>query len=185
VQISGDRDFAEVYFDSVLVPAADRIGEENRGWQLAMRTLTYERGLADTGMISRFLRVLHHLDTASRQGQLRAGADFETRLARIRVSVEVLRVHSLRSLSRRMNEGPDGPEGSVDKLFLAQTEQQLHRLALDAIGGRALVDGESEGDWLFDYLFSRAATVYGGSAQIQRNILAERALGLPASSATR
>ena len=78
-----------------------------------------------------------------------------------------------------MNEGPDGPEGSIDKLFLAQTEQQLHRLALDAVGSRGLIDGVDQGDWLFDYLFSRAATVYGGSAQIQRNILAERALGLP------
>jgi alkylation response protein AidB-like acyl-CoA dehydrogenase len=104
-------------------------------------------------------------------------------LARIRATVEVLRVHSLRSLSRRMNEGADSPLGSVDKLFLSQTEQSLHRLALDAIGARALYGDGGEGDWLFDYLFSRAATIYGGSSQIQKNILAERALGLPVVSA--
>ena len=183
VQISGDRDFAEVYFDGVMVPASDRIGEENRGWQLAMRTLSYERGLADTGVISRFLRVLHHLDKAQANGDLRTDMEFDTRLARIRATVEVLRAHSLRSLSRRMNEGADSPLGSVDKLFLSQTEQSLHRLALDAIGAPALYGDGGEGDWLFDYLFSRAATIYGGSSQIQKNILAERALGLPVTSA--
>jgi alkylation response protein AidB-like acyl-CoA dehydrogenase len=185
VQISGDRDFAEVYFDDVKVPVADRIGEENAGWQLAMRTLTYERGLADTGVVSRFLRVLHDLDDAAAEGRLRKEVEFDAQLARLRVRVEVLRVHSLRSLSRRMNQGPEGVEGSIDKIFLAQTEQQLHRLALDAMGSRALLGGEDRGDWLFGYLFSRAATVYGGSVQIQRNILAERALGLPVANAAR
>jgi alkylation response protein AidB-like acyl-CoA dehydrogenase len=180
LQISGDRDFAEVYFDSVLVPVADRIGEENRGWQLAMRTLTYERGLADTGQISRFLRVLHHLDEARREGRLRSDID-GARLARVRVAVEVLRVHSLRSLSRRVRDGADSPLGSIDKLFLSQTEQTLHRLALDLLGADALLEDEGRGEWLFEYLFSRAATIYGGSAQIQKNILAERALGLPAA----
>jgi alkylation response protein AidB-like acyl-CoA dehydrogenase len=182
VQISGDRDFAEVYFHDVLVPFEERIGEENRGWQLAMRTLAYERGLADTGVISRFLRVLHHLDQAKRDGRLRVDHELETRLARATMAVEVLRVHSLRSLSIRLHHGADGPEGSVDKLFLARTEQELHRLALDAVGASALM---GEGDWLFDYLFSRAATIYGGSSQIQRNILAERALGMPVSRTQR
>ena len=84
---------------------------------------------------------------------------------------------------RDRNEGADSPLGSVDKLFLSQTEQSLHRLALDAIGARALYGDGGGGDWLFDYLFSRAATIYGGSSQIQKNILAERALGLPVASA--
>jgi alkylation response protein AidB-like acyl-CoA dehydrogenase len=181
LQISGDRDFAEVYFDAVMVPVADRIGEENRGWQLAMRTLAYERGLADTGQISRFLRVLHHLGEARQDGRLRGGADLDIRLARAKVAVEVLRVHSLRSLSRRVKDGADSPLGSVDKLFLSQTEQTLHRLALDLVGSGALLGEQGQGEWLFEYLFSRAATIYGGSAQIQRNILAERALALPSS----
>ena len=185
VQISGDRDFAEVYFDGVMVPVSDRIGEENNGWQLAMRTLAYERGLADTGVISRFLRVLHHLDEAKAKGALRTDGDFETRLARVRASVEVLRSQSLRSLSRRMHEGAESPLGSVDKLFLAQTEQALHRLALDASGPWTLLEESGQSTWLFDYLFSRAATIYGGSAQIQKNILAERALGMPVASGGR
>ena len=96
-------------------------------------------------------------------------------LAKSAVAIEVLRLHTLRSLSARLDH-PPGPEGSVDKLLMAATEQNLARSAMDLVGPSALVDDATTGSLTICTL--GAATIYGGTAQIQRNIIAEHCLGL-------
>jgi alkylation response protein AidB-like acyl-CoA dehydrogenase len=96
------------------------------------------------------------------------------------VHTEVLRLHVLRSLSDRPADGPPGPESSVDKLLSTRTEQLLHQVAMDVHGAAPLLgEGGESSEVLFDYLYSRAASIAGGTSQIQRSIVAERLLGLP------
>lgn len=166
----GDEEFCEVFFDEVVVAAENLVGQAGQGWEYAMVTLTYERGPVDIGSVAKSREVLRRLWPRARSDQDRRA------LARASVAVEVLHQHTLRSLSERLDR-PAGAEGSVDKLLLSCTQQALLHTAMEVVGGRALVD-DAEG--IFDeYLYSRAATIYGGTAQIQRNVIAERVLGLP------
>jgi alkylation response protein AidB-like acyl-CoA dehydrogenase len=180
VQISGDRQFCEVFYDSVFIPQSQRIGPEGEGWKLAMSTVAYERGPADIGAISNHKRTLAELQqlaaTSSRP-------DAARRVARCRVQVEVLRLRVLASLSERVRGGVPGPEGSVDKLLMAETDQLLAHTRMYLLGAAPLVGDAPEG--LHDYFWSRAATIYGGTAQIQKSIVAERVLGLPRATGPR
>ena len=173
--IRGDAEFCEVFFDETPVPAENLVGEPGQGWNYALVTLTYERGPVDVGFVAKYQSMLTRL--AERSAAL-GKADRETRrdIARAAVTVEVLRLQTLRSLSARLDH-PPGPEGSVDKLLMARAEQGLLSTAMNLVGPSALVDDRDR--WFSDYLYSRASTIYGGTAQIQRNVIAERCLGLP------
>jgi alkylation response protein AidB-like acyl-CoA dehydrogenase len=186
-QITGAMEFAELFFDDVRVPASALVGEAGDGWRIAMSTVSFERGPGDVGFIADLRRSIGHLtdvvraappatadgDAPIRSGN-RAGA---LALARSIVDVEVLRVHVLRSLSRRSAGLASEVDASVDKLLMVRTEQALGHAVLDLHGAGVLTGEEPEA--LHDYLWSRAASVYGGSAQIQRTIVATRLLGLP------
>jgi len=175
VQANGDTEFNEVFFDQVPVPVSNLIGERGEGWALAMATVSYERGPADVGFSSRYTRLLRELEDEGRAASL----DEPSRLALAEafVATEVLRLHVLRSLSRRDDGSDPGAEGSIDKLLATHTEQLLHHVAMDQRGASALT--RSRPDVLEDYLYSRAASIAGGTSQIQRTIVAERVLGLP------
>lgn len=175
-QINGDEEFNEVLFDGVRVPADAVVGRPGQGWQIAMTTVSYERGPADVGFSSRYGRTIRDLEAAARE---RGAVGPATRrdLARAYVHTEVLRLHVLRGLSHRLSGGAPGPESSVDKLLSTRTEQLLHHVAMDLHGSAPLLGGQ--GEVLFDYLYSRAASIAGGTAQIQRSIVAEKLLGLP------
>jgi len=174
-QINGDEEFNEVFFDQVRVPADQVLGRPGQGWRIAMTTVSYERGPADVGFSSRYGAAIRQLAAAAAE---RPGTQATRRaLARAYVHTEVLRLHVLRSLSDRSADGPPGPESSVDKLLSTRTEQLLHQVAMDVHGAAPLL-GE-RGEVLFDYLYSRAASIAGGTSQIQRSIVAERLLGLP------
>lgn len=174
-QINGDEEFNEVFFDQVRVPAGEIVGSPGQGWRIAMTTVSYERGPADVGFSSRYGAAIRRLEAAAAR---RPGTQATRQaLARAYVHTEVLRLHVLRSLSDRSADGPPGPESSVDKLLSTRTEQLLHQVAMDVHGAAPLL-GEC-GEILFDYLYSRAASIAGGTSQIQRSIVAERLLGLP------
>jgi alkylation response protein AidB-like acyl-CoA dehydrogenase len=173
-QINGDEEFNEVFFDRVRVPADQIVGGLGQGWRIAMTTVSYERGPADVGFSSRYGAAIRQLAAAAEQPGTQAS---RRALARAYVHTEVLRLHVLRSLSHRSADGPPGPESSVDKLLSTRTEQLLHQVAMDVHGASPLL-GE-RGAVLFDYLYSRAASIAGGTSQIQRSIVAERLLGLP------
>jgi alkylation response protein AidB-like acyl-CoA dehydrogenase len=181
VQINGDTEFNEVFFDGVRVPADRIVGARGDGWRIAMTTVAYERGPAEVGFSSRYGRTLRDLEQVAAARP--ADPTIDRALAEAYVHNEVLRLHVLRSLSARLHlpEGAvPGPEGSIDKLLATRTEQLLHHVAMDLHDGAAVLGQRDE--VLFEYFYSRAASIAGGTSQIQRGIIAERVLGLPRSS---
>ncbi len=186
-QITGAMEFAELFFDDVRVPVSARVGEAGEGWRIAMSTVSFERGPGDVGYIADLRRTIGRLTDVVRAGHSGGDADASAapaenremalRLARSVVDVEVLRVHVLRSLSRRTAGLATEVDASVDKLLMVRTEQALGHAELDLHGAGVLTGEEPEA--LHDYLWSRAASVYGGSEQIQRTLVATRLLGLP------
>jgi alkylation response protein AidB-like acyl-CoA dehydrogenase len=172
--IRNDVEFCEVFFDDTPVPAENLVGEPGQGWNYALVTLTYERGPVDIGFVAKYQTMLSRLWTRADEVGLDPTARRE--IAQAAVTVEVLRLQCMRSLSSRLDH-PPGPEGSVDKLVMARAEQGLLSTAMRLVGAGALIDDRDR--WFADYLYSRAATLYGGTAQIQRNVIAERCLGLP------
>jgi alkylation response protein AidB-like acyl-CoA dehydrogenase len=188
-QITGDAEFAEVFFDGVEVPAENVIGEPNEGWAIAMHTLTHERGPAVAGRQAKLRvlldRLIEHARTTTRDGSPAIDhPEVVGLLARSHIALEVLRHQTYRSMGQAVARGRPGLESSVDKVWLATAEQQLGETCLDVLGPHtsysdASPDGRLVPELQNAYLYGRAASVYGGSIQIQRNIIAARTLGLP------
>jgi alkylation response protein AidB-like acyl-CoA dehydrogenase len=181
-QMTGDKEFCEVFYDEVRVPRENLIGAEGQGWQIAMMTVAYERGPVDIGYQAKFEVILGELARELQRAD-RADQVNRRRLAGAAVAVEVLRLRCLQSLTLRANGAEPGPETSVDKLLMAASEQRLLSTAIELFG-----DGEVTGKhrpWFDAYLYSRSASVYGGSEQIQKNILATRVLRLPTGTQPR
>jgi alkylation response protein AidB-like acyl-CoA dehydrogenase len=172
----GVEEFCEVFFDDVIVPIERTLGEEGGGWAVAMDLLPYERSTAlwHRGAflhrrLEQFLDVLP--DSAVSPADV--GEVFQQLFA--------FRARS-RATQHRLADGDKlGPETSVDKILLATTEQAVFDFALDALGDQLILgDDDTSRRWRAEYLYSRAATIYGGSAEIQRNIVARRLLDLGA-----
>jgi alkylation response protein AidB-like acyl-CoA dehydrogenase len=165
---TGSREFAEVFFDDVRVPAANLIGARGDGWKIAMHMLSYERGPADMGWVGRLGLAL----AAAQSAVSPTDPAQRERLAAAAVDLEVLQWHVARTLANRGNAHPAA--GSVDKLLATRVEQQLYRAVSDAHGPDFVLT-----DVFGEYLYSRAQSIYGGTQQIQRNIVAQRVLNLP------
>ncbi|MEW9547811.1 acyl-CoA dehydrogenase family protein [Nonomuraea sp. NPDC050783] len=172
VQLTGTSEFNQVFFDGARTPAGNVLGAPGDGWRVAMATLGHERGASTLGQQIGFRRELAKvIETARRTG---AAEDpvLRDRLVRSWLELEIMRLNALRMLR------PDpGPEASIAKLYWSEWHRRLGELA-QAVQGRAGLVGElNELQRL--YLFSRADTIYAGSSEIQRTIIAERTLGLP------
>ncbi|NYI80066.1 acyl-CoA dehydrogenase family protein [Nocardioides panzhihuensis] len=179
-QLTGTSEFNEVFFDGAVTSADLVVGEPGDGWKVAMATLGFERGVSTIGQQVGFARELETVEEAARANGTIDDPDISSRLAQAHVGLEVLRLHALRTLSA-YDSGSSGPEASVSKLLWARWHRDLGDLAMDVVGLAGLTTGA---DYALDrlqslYLFSRADTIYGGSDEIQRNIIAERVLGLP------
>ncbi len=188
-QINGDDDFNEVFFDEVRVPRANLVGEIHRGWDIAIATLMHER---QTLTFSRQLQSRIALDQllalARRFPSPRAPAAREPtarqRLAAAYIDSEAMRLTALRNLTRALRGGTPGPEGSIEKLFWSEMYQRVLETALAIAGpyGQLLKSSPyalDDGQWPHLFLYSRGRTIAAGSSEIQRNIIAERLLGLP------
>lgn len=169
------REFGEVALDGARVAATDMIGKPGEGWRIAMTVLSHEREPQELGNASRYAKTVDHLvELAAAKGEL----DVEQRrdLAWAIVEADMLqRLVSIR-LSERLDGIEHGPEGSVDKLLMTQVEQAVGHAALTVAGSS--FDGRDP-SMLSTYLYSRAQSVMGGTAQIQKNLIASRMLGLP------
>jgi alkylation response protein AidB-like acyl-CoA dehydrogenase len=170
----GREEFCEVFFDDVLVPAARMLGDEGQGWAVAMDLLPFERSTALWHRGAFLHRTLEELLATAEPGALAAaevGEAFQQAYA--------FRARS-RQTQHRMAAGEHlGPETSIDKILLATAEQTVFDLAVDGLADQVLLgDDPSSQQWRSRYLYSRAATIYGGSAEIQRNIVARRLLDL-------
>ena len=172
---TGSREFAEVSFAAVEVPAANLVGPRGQGWAIAMGMLAYERGPADMGWVGRIGRALAQAQNDVRTGRVAADDVMRRRLTESWVGVQVLQWHVQRSLAARQYRAP-GSEGSLDKLLATRVEQDVYRTIADLMGPAVVVD---DAEAFGDYLFSRAQSIYGGTQQIQRSIVAQRLLGLP------
>ncbi|MFT3866554.1 MAG: acyl-CoA dehydrogenase [Solirubrobacterales bacterium] len=175
VQSTGHSEFSELFFDDVFVDDEMMLGGPGDGWKLAMTTVTLERGPSDNGYAAKHAALLRGLEEEAQATG--AGDSTLIDLARAYVDLEVLRVRVAQSLAQRAAGNEPGPESSVDKLLMIKAEQGLHHLALHLAGAEALAPADA--DWLDGYMHSRAASIYGGTEQVQRTIIAGRVLGLP------
>jgi alkylation response protein AidB-like acyl-CoA dehydrogenase len=172
------KEFGEVHFDGARVPAANMIGAPGDGWKLAMTVVSHEREPGELGYVARYRKTTNELAAEVGNDPARYDAEQRRHLAWAIVETEMLRLHVSRRLSDRLDGLTHGPEGSIDKLLMTEVEQTVGHAAL-AIGGVA--HGGDGGTWLKVYLYSRAQSVMGGTTQIQKNLIARRILGLPAS----
>ncbi len=187
-QITGHAEFSELFLDDVVVPRENLLGQLGDGWKIAMHTLGHERG---TAALPRQVKLRTWLDRAvsvAAQRELDGrpaleDPEVQTALARALIGIEVLRHHAYRTVGEFLSGGAVGPESSSVKLLMAEAEQRLAETVLDALGPTLLSgdpDDAAENDfWYETYLYSRAASVYGGTRQIQRDIIADRILSLP------
>jgi alkylation response protein AidB-like acyl-CoA dehydrogenase len=172
------REFGEVEFDGAIAQQQDMVGQPGEGWALAMTVVSHEREPGELGYVARYSKAVNELVARMREDPGRYPAADAEDLGWAIVEAEMLRLHVCRRLSDRLDETTHGSEGSVDKLLMTSVEQAVGRAALDMAGE----PGEgSEDTWLNMYLYSRAASVMGGTSEIQRNLVATRLLGLPAS----
>jgi alkylation response protein AidB-like acyl-CoA dehydrogenase len=188
-ELTGDAWFNEVFFDAVRVPIANVVGTLHRGWDVVMTTLAHERG--SSAGFARLAATLAQLcalarRTPSATGLCNAAQDprIRDRLASYWTQVAVLRMTAYRSASALEAGAAPGPEGSTLKLAWSELEQRVFDTAIEITGLAGLVaEGDAAaldaGFWSRELLWSRAATIYAGTSEVQRNILAQRVLGLP------
>jgi alkylation response protein AidB-like acyl-CoA dehydrogenase len=175
VQLTGDSEFNEVFFDDARTDADLVVGQPGDGWRVAMGLLTFERGVSTLGQQIEYARELSGVAELAKK----TGADddplIRERLVRSWVGLRTMRAYALTTME---NEQPG--QDNVSKLLWANWHRELGEIAMDVLGreGLTLTDGDFN-EWQRLYLFSRADTIYGGSNEIQRNIIAERVLGLP------
>jgi alkylation response protein AidB-like acyl-CoA dehydrogenase len=188
--LAGNQDFCEVFYEEVRIPIGNVVGKLNDGWRVAMATLSFERGTAFMSEQVRLARRLEELVEVARRvpgpaGQARAIDDDEVarRLARAKAEVEAMRAMTYRSLSLAARTGMPGSEASMIRLFFSELIQRIDALALEILGLPAIAsfapDGSSLDPWGERYLTGLSQTIGGGTKEIQRNIIGERALGLP------
>lgn len=176
-QITGGSEFNEVFFSGARTPAGMIVGQPGDGWKVAMALLGFERGVSVLGQQVGFERELNDLIELARSNGAIDDPVIRDRLAAQSAEFEVMRVNAIRSLT----EATPGAD-NVAKLVWAGWHRRLGELAMEVAGAGSLTaDGEAYDldRWQRLFLFSRADTLYGGSDEIQRNILAERVLGLP------
>jgi alkylation response protein AidB-like acyl-CoA dehydrogenase len=189
VQITGEAEFSEVFFDGVRVPRENLVGELNHGWMVAMTVLMHERGTSAIGYQIRFRSELDELIELSKSFERDGRPACEDplmrqKLAQAFIEVEILKYNIYRSATEIKRSGRPGPESSIIKLFWSEMDRRQKEVAMEMLGPYSqLVKGSNravhQGKWQRAFLWSRAGTIYAGSSEIQRNIIAERVLGLP------
>ena len=191
VQINGGVEFNETFFDDAITAADLVVGGEGNGWKVAMGTLAFERGASTLGQQISFRQELDSLvSVAAASGSIRGVLRSE--LVQSHIELEILRYNQMRMLTSLTHDQLGGPEQSIGKLYWASWHRRLGELAMRVRGAAAMVAEEAEGAhageagldyrldlWQRTFLYSRAHTIYGGSNEIQRNIIGERVLGLP------
>src|SRR5262249_14434738 len=190
-QMTGGEEFNEVFLENVRLPADSLVGELHRGWEIAQTTLAHERGTSARQLVVHRI-LLDELIALSHTHGGAAGAAAEPlarpRLAQAVIEGELLKLRNWRTLAQLLRRGKPGPESSLVKLFWSEMSQRLHDTAMEVLG----VDGQlmkgdrravAAGRWPRSYLYYRAGTIFAGTSEIQRNIIAERVLGLPRTRA--
>jgi alkylation response protein AidB-like acyl-CoA dehydrogenase len=181
-RLDGDEGFADVYFDGAFVPERDVLGEVNRGWPVAMATTGSERGLSLRSP-SRFVMAANRLVELARSGNLdsagldSAGLDsgLRDRVVQSWIEARAYQLFTLEQVTGIVAGNSPGARSSLNKLYWSELDVRLHETAMELLGD----DAEADGPWSRGFEFSLAGPIYAGTNEIQRNIVAERLLGLP------
>ena len=190
-QMTGESEFTELFFRDVRVPVENVLGPGGDGWNVALGTLAQERAalgvsaqIAMRRQLERLVELAHQIPsnghTAAEDPLVRQ------KLAQSYVDNEVLRLNQMRAVSKIIETGRPGPEGSILKIGWSEANQRFQRMAQEILGPRAQLTGGSDfaidnGAWGYSYLRSRGNTIEAGTSEIQRNIIAQHVLGLPKS----
>jgi alkylation response protein AidB-like acyl-CoA dehydrogenase len=185
-QMTGSAEFNEMFFEDVHVPRENLLGGMNNGWKVAMTTLANERGTMSLAMAARFFMTYNEMVNMCRKLDRPVLKDPRVRqtLAQFYIDLQGLQYTLYRSFSTILRGGTPGPEGSVSKIAWSELNQRMHEFVMQVEGPASQLMGRQthsieSGRWQYGYLRSRANTIEAGTSEIQRNILAERVLGLP------
>jgi alkylation response protein AidB-like acyl-CoA dehydrogenase len=178
-QITGRSEFAEVFFDEARTPADHVVGPVNGGWKVAMATLGFERGASTLGQQFAFTNEFQRVCDVARETGAARVPRIRDRIAELWMRLKVMRLNALRVLSAHAEGAPPSREAMITKLYWATWHRDLGELAMDVLGQASAVLDERTRDLHTLYLWSRSDTIYAGTNQIQRNLIAQRALGLP------
>ncbi len=182
-QITGESEFGEVFFEDARVPRENLVGKVGEGWRIAMTVLGYERGAVALAYSARYARDLAQLAAACRElGRMSAAV--REKLARLLVDNEVMRANGIRTLANLAAGRVPGPESSIEKIYWSEFDKRFRETALDILGPggqllRTAPGARTDVDWAREFLWTRAGTIYSGSSEVQRNIIAKRVLNLP------
>ena len=189
IQITGGAEFNETFFTDARTPKENIVGQEGEGWKVAMGTLSFERGASTLGQQVSFRQELDELMAESKASGRWDDPIVRQKLTESYIGLEVLRYNQLRMLTALASDGVPGAEQSIGKLYWASWHRQLGELWMLVRGASGMIacngyTGHEGKSYSLDreqrtFLYSRAHTIYGGSNQVQRNIIGERVLGLP------
>jgi alkylation response protein AidB-like acyl-CoA dehydrogenase len=184
-QLDGLPGFAEIFFDNVKVPVSCRLGEEGEGWAVAMSTAGFERGLMLRSP-ARFQETARRLIDLYKANQESADRDPVVRDSVIKayMAAESYCLTTYQTACRLVQGGKIGPESSTNKIFWSELDQDMHATAMSILAARAELEphapsAKGVGNWLDGFLFAQSGPIYAGTNEIQRNIIAERMLGMP------
>ncbi len=178
--IQGSSEFSEVFFNDVRIPVANRVGEENDGWRVAMVTFSFERGTAFVSELLSSMQLLSRLaEIAKRGGHLDDGG-VRRELGHMKAELDALWALTKRNVTQAERDGVPGPGGSVFKLHYSEVRHKMGDLAMRILDRAAVTLGDDAGaEHVRGWMHAMSITIAAGTSQIQRNIVAERVLGMP------
>jgi alkylation response protein AidB-like acyl-CoA dehydrogenase len=180
--MTGGGEFGEIFLTGAKVEDRDLVGEPGAGWKIGMTVFGFERG--GLAQAARFERAVAELATLARNRGAGADATVRQRIAQAQIEAHVFRVIGLRNLSSAQRGHAPGPEASLTKLYWSEMDKRIQEIAVGVQGPYGALAPDSpfaieDGRWQFGWMWAQAETIYAGSSEIQRNIIAERVLGLP------
>jgi len=181
-QMTGGGEFSEIFLSGAEVEDRDLVGQPGDGWKIAMAVFGFERG--GLAQAARFERAVGELAALARNHGVGSDAATRQRVAQAQIEAHVFKVIGLRNLTRAEHGHPPGPEASLTKLYWSEMDKRMQELAVGLQGAYGALAPESpsaieDGRWQYGWMWAQAETIYAGSSEIQRNIIAERVLGLP------
>jgi alkylation response protein AidB-like acyl-CoA dehydrogenase len=181
-QMTGGGEFCEIFLSGAVVEDRDLVGEPGAGWKIAMTVFGFERG--GLAQAARFERAVAELATLARDRGAGSDASVRQKVAQAQIEAHVFRLIGLRNLTSAQQGHAPGPEASLTKLYWSEMDKRIQETAVGVEGlYGALAPGSpyaiEDGRWQYGWMWAQAETIYAGSSEIQRNIIAERVLGLP------
>jgi alkylation response protein AidB-like acyl-CoA dehydrogenase len=181
-QMTGGGEFSEIFLSNAVVEDRDMVGEPGAGWKIAMTVFGFERG--GLAQAARFERAVAELAGLARDRGVGSDATVRQKVAQAQIEAHVFRLIGLRSLTSAQQGKAPGPEASLTKLYWSEMDKRLQEMAVGLQGAYGVLAPGSpyaieEGRWQYGWMWAQAETIYAGSSEIQRNIIAERVLGLP------